>query len=61
MPRIEVIPKELLSCDRKEGVISFLLSLPCRDIDRKEIYIDWCKYCGCKLTREDVLRVYPLG
>jgi hypothetical protein len=61
MSRVEVIPAELLSCDRKEEVIGFILSLPCREIDRKEIFIDWCRYCGCELRREDVLRVYPPG
>lgn len=61
MSRVEVIPPEFLFCDRKEDVIEFILALPCRGIDRKEIYIDWCRYCGCKLERSDVIRVYPPG
>lgn len=61
MSRVEVIPRELLSCDMKDAVIRFIGSLPCRSLDRKEIYIDWCRYCGCELRAEDVKRVYPPG
>ena len=61
MSRVEVIPLELRRCDRKEEVISYILGLPCREIDRKFVYIDWCRYCGCDLRAEDVKRVYKPG
>ena len=61
MSRVEVIPAELMDCSKKESVIRWLLDQPCRAIDRKEMYVEWCRANGCELRREDVLRVYPTG
>jgi hypothetical protein len=61
MSRIEIFPKELLSVDKVEDVIKFLLGLPGRGIDRKEMLAEWCKYTGYPLTAELVRRVYEHG
>lgn len=61
MARVEVIPEHYMGCEMKEPFIRWLLGLPCRAIDRKELYVEWCRENNCELRREDVERVYPRG
>lgn len=50
-----------MDCARKEEVIFWILRQPVREIDRKILYIDWCRANECELLAEDVKRVYPPG
>lgn len=61
MSRIEIFPKKLLHGRMVEEVIKFILGLPGRPIDKKEILCDWCSETGYPLTAELVKRVYPAG
>lgn len=56
--RIEV-PKRLLSPDKLEKFIEWLMALSFeRAIDRKIVLCEWCNITGQPLTKELVDRVY---
>lgn len=61
MARHEVFPEWLMDCARKQDVIRFILGLPLIEIQRKFLYIDWCRANDCELLAEDVKQVYPGG
>jgi len=58
---IEIFPVELLAPERKDDVILFLAALPVPPRRKKQAYIDWCKYVGIAIEREDVEKIIGIG
>lgn len=61
MARIELIPERFMDREQKNYFMSWLLDQPMREIDRKEMYVEWCRANDCELRVEDVKRVYGPG
>ncbi|MEM0106532.1 MAG: hypothetical protein QXX81_08395 [Zestosphaera sp.] len=57
MKFVSEIPPELLSAERKEDVILFLMLLPCDEYTKKYMFLEWCEYVGIKATAEDIKRI----
>jgi len=51
---LAVVPGELLKPERKDDLILFLQKIPAPPRRKKEVYIEWCRYVGVALTREDL-------
>lgn len=51
---LAVVPGELLKPERKDDLILFLQRIPAPPRRLKQLYIEWCRYTGVALTREDL-------